>query len=80
MKWTEEIEPRERRVVMQHGNHMQLAVDNDKEPWQHFSLSFGVFAKNTTFDECLRTWPREAIAEARRRLDEFEAKLDKEES
>ena len=77
MKWTEETqEPRERRVVMDCGIAMRLAVDNDKEPWCHFSLSFGVFAKDRTFDECLRIWPREAIAEARRRLDEFEKKLD----
>ena len=77
MKWTEEIEPRERRVVMRHGVHMQLAVEyDDAESWQHFSLSFGVFAKDRTFSECLESWPREAIAEARRRLDEFEAAAD----
>ena len=80
MKWKEETqEPKEHSVVMEDGLAMRLAVDNDKEPWQHFSLTFGKFEKEQTFDECLRTWPREAIAEARRRLDEFEAKLDKEE-
>ena len=77
MKWTEETqEPRGRRVVMDCGIAMRLAVDDDKEPWQHFSLTFGKFEKERTFSECLADWPREAIAEARRRLDEFEAKLD----
>ena len=67
-------------VVMDCGLAMRLSVDDDgDEPWQHFSLTFWKFEKERTFDECLRTWPREAIAEARRRLDEFEKKLDKEE-
>ena len=75
MKWIEEpLEPKERHVVMDCGIAMRLAVDED-EPWQHFSLSFGVFSKDRTFSECLRIWPREAIAEARRRLDEFEKKV-----
>ena len=77
MKWIEEpLEPKERHVVMDCGIALRLAVDDDDDPWQHFSLTFGKFEKERTFDECLRTWPREAIAEARRRLDEFEKKLE----
>lgn len=42
---------------------------------QHFMLSFGKFSEATE-DECMATWPRESIAEARRQLDEFEKTID----
>lgn len=41
------------------------------EQWQHFALSFGSHSE-ASHEECLENWPREAIARARKVLDDFE--------
>ena len=71
MNWTqEEPTPREQTILLRREDIL-LSVDGADRHWQHFMLSFGVFSEATT-EECKATWPREAIAVARRKLDEFE--------
>ena len=76
MRWTEEQEVHQRSFVMRDGVALQISVDDEESPWAYFSMSFGKFVKDLTFSECLEIWPKEAIAEARKRLDSFEEKLD----
>ena len=45
------------------------------EWWQFFIMDFGSHS-NASREECLKTWPREAIARARKALDEFENLLE----
>ena len=76
MNWTQEETPRATPFLLKHDD-FRLTVDaTSKRIWQHFSLTFGVFREAT---ECKATWPREAIAEARRRIDEFEAAINQNE-
>lgn len=48
---------------------------DDHRRSQHFGLTFCQFTEADT-NSCLETWPREAIALARKKLDEFESRLD----
>jgi len=48
---------------------------NVDKTWQWLSLDFGYHSENS-MAECMQTWPREAIAKARAKLDEFEEFLD----
>ena len=43
--------------------------------WQWLELRFGSHS-TSRHEECLATWPREAIAKARAAIDEFEARLE----
>lgn len=76
MKWTDDAaEPRPRKARLDTSIDFTISVSDDGETrWQYFMLSFGTHSEEPS-TVCLETWPREAIAEARRRLDELEAKL-----
>lgn len=56
---------------------MSVSAAKDEKQWQFFVLDFGTHS-NASHEECLKTWPREAIARARKELDEFENLLDEE--
>jgi hypothetical protein len=72
MKWTQEETPKVAPFRVKH-EAISLSVGaEDGRKWQHLMLTVGVHSEATA-EECKETWPREAIAEARRRLDEFEA-------
>lgn len=49
-------------------------ADHATHRWQHFLLEFGSHSLESN-EQCQQTWPREAIAEARRRLDDLESRL-----
>jgi hypothetical protein len=77
MKWIKDEVPPVKPgdgFLLYHGD-IRLSVNLKDRHWQHFGISFGAFSEKTT-DECKATWPREAIAEARRKLDEFEAEME----
>ena len=75
MKW--ESKTPEPHCELDHGAlrlQVSPAQHRGDEQWQHCSISFGRFS-NVTMEDCCQTWPREAIAEARRILNEFESTL-----
>jgi hypothetical protein len=79
MKWEVESPKTEVASVTYLGD-VRLSVSgptDDGKTWQHFSLSFGAFDAGTP-EECRQTWPREAIAEARRLLELAEAAINEE--
>lgn len=82
MEWKNETpKPPKSKAVIDAGL-IRLTVSESvdgPERWQFFSLDFGDLSE-ASHEECLRTWPREAIARARKALDEFEANLNKGES
>ena len=79
MQWeTQEPELKPPVCVMDRGPIRLTVSDAYRDPlrrWQHLHLHVG---QHTTMhaDDCLRSWPREALAMARLALDEFEAKLE----
>ena len=77
MNWeTDPIEvPRERTCVTLGDMRFSLLQSGDGVTWQHFSLTFGHHTADTD-EQCKSTWPREAIAEARKRIDAAERSLD----
>ena len=53
-----------------------LVIENrDGRRWQRLEMTFGVYTAEE-FVVCSVTWPREAIALARTKLDEFERELE----
>ena len=60
---------------------VRIAVSpaNAEKQWQFFILDFGTHS-NASHEECLKTWPREAIARARKELDKLEHFLNEEET
>ena len=52
-----------------------VSAAKDEKQWQFFIVDFGTHS-NASHEECLKTWPREAIARARKTLDEFENLLE----
>ena len=82
MKWeTKEPKVAKSYQRLTHGD-ISLSVAPPMGPeslamcWQTFSIMFTV-STDTSVAEACQTFPREAIAEARKRLDEFEASLAK---
>ena len=75
MNWEAEIEvPKERTTVTLGDMRFSLLPSGDGVTWQHFSLTFGHHASETV-EECKSTWVRQAIAEARKRIDSAERSL-----
>ena len=79
MNWTDETpQPEGKRFVMRHGGSLRGAYfnvsDGDGGVFRHFSLHTCGRADSDA-DTQKRTWPREAIAEARKILDDLEAEL-----
>ena len=78
MKWETRLpEPREPESVLEQGPirvKVGPANTNPALMWQYFTLTLGI---HSTRDRqvCMRTWPRQAIADARAALDKFEAEL-----
>ena len=56
---------------------LNLEEQDGGEVWQYVMWSTGKHSRNA-FEECLSTWPREAIAKCREALNELEAKLENE--
>ena len=83
MYWeTRNPAPAPTRVVLESGPIRLSVTEAYKDPlrrWQHLQLHVG---QHTTMlpDDCMRLWPREALAMARLALDEFEAQLIAEEN
>ena len=77
MKW-EKRTPAVTSWIFQSGP-VRLAIgpaENDPgRLWQHFMLTVGRHTTSPVSD-CQRDWPRQAIADARAALDEFEAQLE----
>jgi hypothetical protein len=82
MKWKQD-EAETKPYLIHNSGDIRLSVGdadkNSNEQWQHLCLSLGKFSLATT-DECMDTWPRAAILEARRQLDDFEKLLNQENS
>ena len=80
MKWEKQTTPAIEQHAIESGD-CTLRVEPhgglDGRPWRFFSMTFGSTATEDV-DECLESWPREAIAKARKELDELEAKLEAE--
>ncbi len=57
-----------------YGNVRLLVREDSQRQWQSVILCFGRFSEQT-HEECLESWPREALKLARTALDEFEAQL-----
>ena len=55
------------------GLSVRQAIDSPDQ-WSFFELALGM-SSSKTHAECLKTWPREALALARQALDEFEQYL-----
>ncbi len=80
--WTEiESTPRPPRKAEMCLGDLTLSVTRDAEErqWLWFALNISQF-DDRAFDACKAEWPAEAIAIARRKLDELEAELEAEES
>ncbi len=84
MKW-ETVSPKPQPKTLPHSRikvgEVRLSVteglggeDNNRQ-WQYFDLSFGEFS-NESHDACCVTWPKEAIAKARKLLDELEKQCE----
>ena len=79
MNWINETAPQPpRQSSIEHGA-LRLSVsphatDPSREQWQWCIMSFGSHSK-ASHEECLESWPREAIALARKELDELETFL-----
>lgn len=80
MNWDNQT-PHVRQSFVYFNGVIRMSVsDAESDPnkrWQHFQFSFGESSPNS-IDECKATWPREALALARKALDEFEATLEAE--
>ena len=55
--------------------HITVAPSSGRR-WRFFSMDFGSHSE-ASHEECLKTWPREAIARARAELDKFENLLER---
>ena len=80
LKWKTEVpEPRALRSEMNYKN-LTLSISpanhhgHPDELWQWISLSLGEH-REASMGACQETWPKEAIALARKLLDEFEDKI-----
>lgn len=62
-------------MVVEIGNIRLAVTPKTGECWQHFLMSFGEYAADST-DDCMATWPREALRLAREALDKFESQLE----
>lgn len=78
MKWkTEPPEADREHSVLEFGKvHLSVAQASNDTRWEHLLLNLGDH-RTRSHAECLREWPREAVALARAALDEFEATLEK---
>ena len=79
MNWTNETAPQPpRQSAIEHGalrlSVSPYATDPSRGQWQWCIMSFGSHTE-ASHKECLKTWPREAIARAREELDKFELLL-----
>ena len=75
MNWTDESTMNWSHESTTNKGPFQLSVGpGSGRRWQHFTFSFGRHSE-AAHEECLKTWPREAIALARKELDDLETLL-----
>jgi hypothetical protein len=56
--------------------NLSVEEENGNRRWKYFGLTFSSYSGDS-IEECLKTWPPEAFAEARKQIDEFEAEWKK---
>ncbi len=74
MPWETKTHRPEQRHTLEHGPITLTITEGAAANWLHFIISFGGSTTEPP-EECRKTWPREAIARARKALDELEASL-----
>ncbi len=57
---------------------LRVVPNNTSTRWQSLLMTFGKFS-DQTHEECLKSWPREALRLAKKALFDFEAALEAEE-
>ena len=71
---SEEVKEPDVKQVYRVGPVTLFITDDKDQRWKYFTLSFGEFTTDNV-EDCEALWPREALAQARKALDEFEATL-----
>ena len=79
MEWeNEKPKPTSERSTLD-GDDIRITIErkvSEDRNWQYFGLVFSEYSQRD-HEACQMQWPRQAIATARKRLDEFEAELNK---
>lgn len=77
LNWVDETPERHQKEMVIEDDKISVRVkfNEGQEPWQHMLMSFGEFGADRSLDDCLDSWPLEAIAIARSHLDRFEAMI-----
>ena len=77
LEWKTETPPEPHTKSVLTCGELRLAIwkdADDEQTYQHAHLSVGQFS-DASHEECLKTWPREAIRLIREQLNKLEAEL-----
>lgn len=73
------VDPSKVYAIGKNSDDVRLSIEDQRDKasgrsWQYCCISFGEHSPDTP-DECMESWPRTAIAQARKLIDELEQSL-----